>query len=139
MRYQRTFELHAAHFNEDAQYRAVHHPRLSDDWLRAEVLELCRQVHGHNFKIVVAVMDVAFEKSKLPWLIDDVELESIVRQWDRCNLSLHDDFYDTGMRATTEMMAHLLFKKLHARWPLMIEGVRVYETADIFATVGDVF
>lgn len=138
MIYRRQFRLQAAHFNSLGSYLDV--------WAtigrrETTTLSLLKDIHGHNFKIIVEIRGMM--KHDGAWLVDDVALEEIVMSWNNCNLSVHDDFLVNRLRATTENMAHVLMDKLAASKPILdanatVRGVRVYETDDIFAQVGDV-
>ena len=61
-----------------------------------------------------------------------MELESIVRSWDNCNLSVHNDF--AALRATTENMARLLCFKLQAAFRGIEFTVQVRENPEIEVT-----
>lgn len=133
MQYERTFRLSAAHFNSGRSYQtawklasleSVH--LTQEDLLRAFL-----DIHGHNFKIVVMVCTDVLQYDG--WLIDDVALAKHVMRWDGINLSMHPDFFNDKLRATTELMAHKLYQQLNHAFPDKISFVRVFETDDIFA------
>ena len=133
MRYVRTFILQSCHFNGSAEYDLY--------WKKGEIsyfdcLTLMKGTHGHNFKIEVEVTlahGIASMRPSDGWLIDDVALESVVREWDNTNLSVHKDF--SGIRATTENMALLLHAKLNKAFKDCDFIVRVFERDEIYAEV----
>jgi 6-pyruvoyl-tetrahydropterin synthase len=135
MQYVRTYRFSAAHFNSSATYQLVWgwSDCGGDAYCRQDVVMLAlADIHGHNFKIEV---HVSGSVPKEGWLIDDVELEKVVMEWANTNLSMHPDFIDRKLRATTENMASLLYQKLNnGRFPAVeIDTVIVRETKDIFA------
>lgn len=137
MRYQRTFRLQASHFNDQWSYEQVWNLPPANrgavvDLRITELVRLLSSVHGHNFKIVVTLDGVLAEQD---WLIDDRELALVVMGWDNTNLSMHPDFFDNKLRATTENMARVLLEKLTGPFGELVKNVTVYETDDIFASI----
>lgn len=141
MRYNRVFKLQAAHFNALHTYYAVWDWTKGGVMLQEQVLRCLADCHGHNFKIVVALEVEAFDvmaEGASPWIVDDASLTKLVMEWDNMNISMHPDFLKQRLRATTEAMAQVLFKKLLDAFGPNACGVRVYETEDIYAQAGDV-
>lgn len=137
MIYERTFWLQAAHFNSQLSYDcvwALAKEPGTKGLRRDEALSLCRDVHGHNFRITV-MLEGDPVKGKSPWLVDDVQLAQVVMEWDNTNISLHPDFMGPRWRATTELMAHVLYAKLWDVFGPIVRAVTVNETHDISATV----
>lgn len=133
MRYKRRFKLQAAHFNSDWSYKRVWATAIT----AADARQLLTHIHGHNFTIDV-VLDGSFGVGRpAAWLVDDVELSNVVMEWDNTNLSMHVDFLDDKVRATTENMARILFGKLLIKFGPIAKSVTVYETDQICATAGD--
>lgn len=146
MIYHRTFKISAAHFNSTKAYQLLWAFR---DWslsgksldrksMEMGVLEWARDCHGHNFKIEVAI---AAELSA-DWLIDDIELEKTVMEWNNINISIHPDFLELNLRATTENMALILSRKIAILMTSHLNArvqdgafvhVKVHETDDIYA------
>lgn len=144
MRYIRTFRIQAAHFNSQAAYDIVWGLLPKQGIVTvSEMLACARDVHGHNFKIVVHLGGPMPDTSWLQggstaahhdWIVDDVRLAEIVMEWENTNLSMHQDFMVPCYRATTERMAHVLFRKLTHHIGSVVKRVDVYETDDIYAT-----
>jgi 6-pyruvoyl-tetrahydropterin synthase len=138
--YTRTFAIEAAHFNGQKAYDTYYRLRETADVSNEEVLDLIKDVHGHNFRIVVEItLKDCDYLDQSGFAIDDEKLEQIIRRYDRINISVHDDFTTTGDRATTEHIAHnyanLIFNKCDRdRLRFSSVTVRVHETNDIFAT-----
>jgi 6-pyruvoyl-tetrahydropterin synthase len=89
-----------------------------------------RGMHGHTFYVTVDVLRA--EVNADGFVVDDVQLEALVMEWHRVNLSAHPDFLLDRIRATTESMASILAHKIHDRLKVRTR-VRVQETADISA------
>lgn len=101
--------------------------------------DLLKDIHGHNFRIDVEIrthfVENEFNPSKA-WLVDDEKLMNIVMAWDNMNVSMHPDFLDKKLRATTENMAIVLLLKLREAQIYTQKvniRVRVHETDDIYA------
>lgn len=136
MKYQRTFEIHAAHFNRDLPYKHIWGMSNSDTLSKPTMLGLLCDIHGHNFKIDIELFSTNFIP-KIGWLVDDEELARVVNEWHGQNLSVHPDFLDQKIRATTENMAAVLFNKLATRfgntWNSMGVTITVHETDGVSA------
>jgi 6-pyruvoyl-tetrahydropterin synthase len=143
MKYHREFTLSSCHFNGADIYKTwneIKQPHREDpDALKNAFRTVLTGIHGHNFKIVVDVENDFDPRDD--YLVDDIEIESVVMQWHNTNLSLHPDFENKKLRATTENMAHLLVRKLahqltkheNLAAPGSMVCVVVHETADIYA------
>lgn len=132
MRYTRTYRIQAAHFNSQTPYDVVWGLAPHIEMVtKADLLTCARDVHGHNFKIVLVLEGECGDDD---WLVDDVSLEAVVMEWENTNLSMHRDFVDQRYRATTERMAEVLLRKLRGRFRELIKRVDVYENDDIHAT-----
>jgi 6-pyruvoyl-tetrahydropterin synthase len=139
--YHRTFHISIAHFNDQFPY-VLAWSMASDKlhqrtcaYTNDEVLAMMHKCHGHDLKVEVLVE--GFMEEGDDWLVDDPEMESVVKAWDNCNVSLHPDFLKKQLRATTENMARLLQEKMVARFKsVSLCVVRIYETADIYVTYG---
>lgn len=135
MRYVRTFHIQAAHFNNEKAYATAWAlVGAKGGLVIVDVLNALRDVHGHNFKIVVACDGAGPDASGKPWLIDDEQLTHVVMNWDNVNLSMHRDFIEDRCRATTEAMAERLLAKLRGVFgQTLIASVTVHETENIYA------
>jgi len=135
MKYVRTFTLQSAHLNSAHAYQILWDAADNKGGrvAAADVLDAMLACHGHNFKIVVELAGV--KPINVPWLVDDVRLTSIVMSWDNVNLSVHPDFLNFRLRATTENMAAVLIDKLRDALgnAALVKSVTVHETADIYA------
>ena len=135
MTYQRQFILQSCHFNGASEYAAFQQAQAlwnSDPYKAYALLrQAARNTHGHNFAVQITVRaDPEF--SFKDWLVDDIALEEVVREFDNQNLSLHPAF--EKMRATTENLAELLAGRIAAILPrAMRVSVDVQETRDIHA------
>lgn len=143
MLYQRTFRFSASHFNSYKSYQRVWGMRPGDAIIMDDAFALLADIHGHNFKVVVDIehdprlLERGKQDPDRDWLIDDVELERVVMEWSNTNLSMHPDFFNQKIRATTERMAEILYAKLNnGRFDADIALVTVYETDDIYAQEG---
>lgn len=140
MRYSHTFLVQAAHFNGQKSYDLLQSMREGSNLTVQAMKELLRDVHGHNFQIEVTVESEVFDPEQA-FVLDDIEMQKIVMEWNNTNLSVHPDFMDAqnegetkGIRATTENMAALLSNKIAN---LLEEGsveVIVHETDEIYAS-----
>jgi len=131
--YEREFVLQSCHFNSQQtyeKYNAALLARNEDRKLTIDSLfEVLPDIHGHNFTVlVVGDVDATIKDPVVVW---DEDLDKLVNEWNRTNLSVHPDF--EGYRATTEVMAMLLKRKLSKRWPKVAWVVAVRETDDIRA------
>lgn len=124
MRYVRSFEVSAAHFNGQAEY---------DAWARGDYKTACEGTHGHNFKITVEAE--ARVEGAFPIVIGDEHLAEIVNAWQHQNLSVHRDFLIHHKRATTEEIARVLREKIMRDYPILVQ-VTVEETEDQIAIAG---
>ena len=131
--YEREFTLQSCHFNSKETYdryeRAIK-PMVGTESARQDLLAVLKDIHGHNFKVkVIGTRELmADDDCVVVW---DEELDKLVSEWDRTNLSVHPDF--KGFRATTEVMAVLLKEKLAKKWQDVHWVVVVEETRDIRA------
>jgi len=135
--YARTFEISACHFNGTATYDRYQEALAGGPSAAKLLRAVLADCHGHNFVIDVTVRGHAVQRTGElhAYLVSDAELEQVVREWDRTNLSVHPDFVSRRARATTEMMAAILAEKLATHFGARLEWeVRVHETRDIAAT-----
>ncbi len=133
MIYSRTFHIQSAHFNGRKSYETYWKLVDGNDDLKSQdLIEAFADIHGHNYKIVIEVTGTLDEAGE-GWLIDDMLLEQLVKQWDNINLSTHIDFTQFKQRATTENMAMILLHKCYTEFLDHKFLVRVYENADIYA------
>ncbi len=141
MKYRKTVEFFAAHFNETAyeKWKVIQDPRClreSPEHIVTVMTELLLDIHGHNFKAEVEIVGYTGDDYS-GYLISDEDIEATVKEWHGINLSVHPDF--EGIRATTENMATMLAKKL---WPKIKStgyqsvNVTIHESDDISATDG---
>lgn len=130
MRYTRRYVLQACHFNGAAEYAQLADAmRSSSSDKEAALWQCLRGSHGHNFKVEVIVEGPIIGDDG--YLVDDELITQTVMAWDNCNLSVHPDFMQRGLRATTENMVRLLIEKLRALAPR--GEVLVYERPEIMA------
>ena len=153
--YERNFTIQAAHFNNsqayDDFYAVIDIQRETRGPSEVDlILKVLNSIHGHNFEIKIIAIgylpeveegeEGEEEEAPTVWnqdyLIDDVELEKIVMEWDNKNLSTHPDFSNTRTRATTERMSLILLQKLKKifqdqdiEWSVLVK-----ETKDVKAT-----
>src|SRR5262245_32024750 len=113
MIYDRTFRISSSHFNSEETYKfvwdLVEKPPPSS-LPRVDVICALKDSHGHNFRIVVSLERPLIGNDQ--WIVDDEQLSNVVMGWNNINLSMHNDFLNTRIRATTENMARLLVTKL---------------------------
>lgn len=130
--YQRQATIQASHFNGAGQYELLNNMQASTEPVPTSLwMELLSKIHGHNFRITIAVKAEPVEGQR--YLVLDEDLLALILQWDNCNLSIHPDFM--GGRATTELMAEVLVRKVRALVPKGAIAVEVWETDQIMAKV----
>jgi 6-pyruvoyl-tetrahydropterin synthase len=120
--YSRTVTFPASHFNGEEQYKTYW--RLLDGYRGDAALSDCmpfitgllKGCHGHNFRATITIQADALPEGMRPWLIDDEALAALVNEWSNTNLSIHDDFVGMRVRATTELMAETLLRKIYDRF-----------------------
>jgi|SRR5882724_3556195 len=136
--YEREFILQSCHYNSQETYdrykqalEEVTGEDIRDKQKAFDLLmKVLKDIHGHNFKVkVVGTRELMVDDDCI--VVWDEELDKLVNEWDRTNLSVHPDF--KGFRATTEVMAVLLKEKLAKKWQDVHWVVVVEETRDIRA------
>jgi 6-pyruvoyl-tetrahydropterin synthase len=119
IQYKRTVEFFASHFNETnystfesmkKRFTDYQNP-ISHTFASEGLLTVLKDIHGHNFKAEVELMAEVSEGYS-SYIISDEDLVATVKEWEGINLSVHEDFLHSGIRATTENMAQVLCQKI---------------------------
>lgn len=141
MEYRRSFIIQSSHFNDNPihdLYDAALRDRAAGEHEQAgtKLLTVMKESHGHNFKVDIRATSTVLRDSECDrgagtLVVRDETLESVVREWDNTNISMHPDF--KGIRATTELMAEVLVQKLRALYSGVAFQVTVWERDEIAA------
>ena len=93
--------------------------------------------HGHNYVLYVTVKG---EPDPLTGFVMDVKKlgnlikEKVIKKLDHSNLNLDVDFVPSGMQATTENMAILIWQQLEPHLENCdLHCIRLHETENIYA------
>lgn len=115
MLYERKYVITSSHFNDDATYKAYWESQKKaeeGDFTSAFALlqAVLPAIHGHNFKVEITATAAVCPDDN-GYLVDDFELEKLVRRFDNVNLSVLPEFGQVEkIRATTENIAEVLLK-----------------------------
>lgn len=143
MKYKRDIYLQSCHFNGLQEYedyeKALNDHNLGNYASSSQLFKQCLLgTHGHNFKVSIEAngpMSKQIDKWGGCFLIDDIELVELVLQWNNKNVSVLPEFFDMGLRATTENMAKVLLHKLELQYPNVCFCVSIWENPTIVAVV----
>jgi len=135
MKYTRTYELQATHFNGQVtydNYEKFLKYELDGDFKSAldSLKKVLSDLHGHNFIITVIAETVA---PFIDYPVDDVFLTEIVMYFNNKNLSILPEF--NKIRATTENFCIVLKKQLLSAFPLINFKIIIQETTLIKAEI----
>jgi 6-pyruvoyl-tetrahydropterin synthase len=138
--YERTYELTSCHFNGESVYKDYYEAQeaaKAGDFTKAYALLLAvlPASHGHNFKVKITATGLI--DIKTGYVIDDYELEKMIRKYDNVNLSTLEEFGGAGVRATTENLAVTFWHMIKECFPKCRVQVDVWETEQICARYGD--
>jgi 6-pyruvoyl-tetrahydropterin synthase len=155
IQYKRTHEFFASHFNEENYERfddamdkfdvlterkvELIHSMETREFTPFNIINMLRDIHGHNFKAEVEMM-AHVDNRYSSYILSDEDIVNAIDRWAGINLSVHEDFFLSGIRATTENMAQVLCQKLfnkalaaHPNSDLVV-NVTIHETDNISST-----
>lgn len=141
--YSRSIALQSCHFNNLDVYRNYDkllnilesQKNIDRQQIKSLLLSILKGTHGHNFTVIVFASCLVDRSLRGGFVIDDIALENVVHEWNNTNLSVNSDF--DGIRATTENMALVLYRKLRKRFSKLDFKVEIHETIDASAHVQD--
>jgi len=87
---------------------------------------LCKNVHGHSFKIEVEIIGLI--NKEIGMLVDFKEVKDIINKFD------HTDLNDYFENPTAENIAHHLANAISLRYPETTVSVKVWESATSWAS-----
>ena len=132
--YKRTFHLSISHFNDqkcyDILWGALDHSAYDLDWIY-----MLQNTHGHNLKVEIAISGDVPTAAGQDYVVSDEDLERVIMSYNNTNLSVHVDFTESRIRATTENIARLLLDKVSQMSDnISAVQVSVHENDDVVAT-----
>lgn len=142
MRYYRKVVIGCAHFNGEKTYehynRYVINKEFEKDLRQAlfHLEEVVKDLHGHNFVVEVWAKGKSRQLDEQNFFVDDLWIEDTVKEWDRTNLTLLDEFRDyrkDRQRVSLEVMVLVLTTKIKKKYPELRITVRIHETDEQYA------